>query len=145
MGVIGSSSTPRSTPLLICLIKRSPRHVGIRLNHMCGRTQRPGSGCTNIGATFPQTPTGLILSTPIFTDHSKTCFSTTVKAAPQRGRACRGVCVKRLAVMLRARPIICASILFQQSVSPIVARHLRSALRDFQPVADFLNQLQLLS
>src|SRR4029077_19012469 len=75
MGVTGLSSIQRSTRLVVCPIRRSRRHVGIRLNRMYERTQRPGSGCTNIGATCLQTQTSLIRSMQISIGHSKTCLS----------------------------------------------------------------------
>src|SRR5262249_45606421 len=53
--------------------RKSPRRAGIRLNRICARTQRPGSGRTSIGATFLQRPTGLTRFMPISIGLSKTC------------------------------------------------------------------------
>src|SRR6266481_4589439 len=75
MGVTGLSFIRRSATQVGRLINKSPRHAGIRLNRMYEKTQRPGSGCTNIGATSRQTQTGLIRSMQISIGHSKTCSS----------------------------------------------------------------------
>jgi hypothetical protein len=90
-GVIGSSSTLRSGPLLVCPINKSRRHVGIRLNRMCERTQRPGSGCTNIGATFPNTPTDVIRFMQIFIVRSKRCCKTRASRPLQKATKKRKV------------------------------------------------------
>ena len=141
-GVIGSSSTLRSRPLLVCPINKSRRHVGILLNLTCERTQRPGSGCTNIGATFLQALIDHTRSTQIFTGRSKTCCRGT-RLNRQPKRSCRGV--RRGERLIPLDRCLTQAPLQQAAIgaSLVVVDGLRPRSVHFHPVAHLLNQIPL--
>ena len=92
---------------------------------MYERTQRPGSGCINIGATFLKTPTGLTRSMRISIGHSRTCFNTTRSRVLQKATK-----QTKVELELNTRPV---RLLLVEAISYLINSLIRSFTGRWRP------------